>query len=138
MCICTILPGPPTVKGPIGSPGAVTRPGFTTKAYECRRLVVITNLPFARWSEVFLDATAAAAVIDRIVHHATVLKTEGDCYRLEVGVLVALPVHPSPALPAAEAIDEGLSPSPPAEPAHEPARNRTRQDRTCDDPGERS
>ena len=36
--------------------------------------MVRTNLPFARWSEVFLDPTAAAAVIDWIVHHATVLQ----------------------------------------------------------------
>ena len=43
-----------------------------------------TNLPFAHWSEVFLDPTAAAAVIDRIVHHATVLQTAGDSYRLAV------------------------------------------------------
>jgi DNA replication protein DnaC len=50
--------------------------------YERRSLIVTTNLPFANWSEVFLDATAAAAVIDRIVHHATVLKTDGDSYRL--------------------------------------------------------
>ena len=41
-----------------------------------------TNLPFARWSEVFLDPTAAAAVIDRIVHHATVLQTTGSSFRL--------------------------------------------------------
>ncbi len=46
-------------------------------------LVITTNLPFARWSEVFLDATAAAAVIDRVVHHATILKTEGESYRLQ-------------------------------------------------------
>jgi hypothetical protein len=56
--------------------------GFITKVYERRSLIVTTNLPFARWSEVFLDATAAAAVIDRIVHHAVVLKTDGDSYRL--------------------------------------------------------
>ena len=42
-----------------------------------------TNLPFAKWSDVFLDATAAAAVIDRIIHHATVLQTEGSSYRLK-------------------------------------------------------
>ena len=42
-----------------------------------RSLVVTTNLPFARWSEVFLDPTVAAAVIDRVVHHATVLQTTG-------------------------------------------------------------
>jgi DNA replication protein DnaC len=56
---------------------------FITKVYERRSLVVTTNLPFARWNEVFLDATAAAAVIDRIVHHATILKTEGKSYRLQ-------------------------------------------------------
>jgi DNA replication protein DnaC len=48
-----------------------------------RSLVVTTNLPFAQWSQVFLDATAAAAVIDRIVHHATILKIEGESYRLK-------------------------------------------------------
>jgi len=55
---------------------------FITKVYERRSLIVTTNLPFARWNEVFLDATAAAAVIDRIVHHATILTTEGKSYRL--------------------------------------------------------
>ncbi len=51
-----------------------------------RSLVVTTNLPFAKWSEVVLDATAATAVIDCIVHHATVLQTEGSGYRLKTAV----------------------------------------------------
>lgn len=55
---------------------------FITKVYERRSLVITTNLPFGRWGEVFQDATAAAAVIDRIVHHATIIKTEGESYRL--------------------------------------------------------
>jgi len=55
---------------------------FVTRVYERRSLIVTTNLPFGRWSEVFRDATAAAAVIDRIVHHAVVLQTGGDSYRL--------------------------------------------------------
>jgi hypothetical protein len=45
-----------------------------------RRLV---RVPFGRWSEVFLDTGTAAAVIDRIVHHATVIATEGESYRLQ-------------------------------------------------------
>lgn len=57
--------------------------GFITKVYERRSLVVTTNLPFSRWTEVFGDATAAAAVIDRIVHHASVFKTEGESFRLQ-------------------------------------------------------
>ena len=56
---------------------------FVTKVYERRSLVVTTNLPFAKWAQVFGDATAAAAVIDRIVHHATVLQTKGASYRLK-------------------------------------------------------
>lgn len=56
--------------------------GFVTRVYERKSLIVTTNLPFARWSEVFLDATAAAAVIDRLVHHVTILQTEGESFRL--------------------------------------------------------
>lgn len=68
---------------PFDKQGAELLFGFITRVYERRSLIVTTNLPFARWSEVFLDATAAAAVIDRVVHHATVLKTDGDSYRLK-------------------------------------------------------
>ena len=68
---------------PFDKAGADLLFGFISQRYERRSLVVTTNLPFARWSEVFLDATAAAAVIDRIVHHATVLTTAGDSYRLQ-------------------------------------------------------
>ena len=69
---------------PFDKAGADLLFGFISQRYERRSLVVTTNLPFARWSEVFLDATAAAAVIDRIVHHATVLTAAGDSYRLKV------------------------------------------------------
>ncbi len=68
---------------PFDREGADLLFGFITRVYERRSLVVTTNLPFAKWSDVFLDATAAAAVIDRIVHHATVLQTQGSSYRLK-------------------------------------------------------
>jgi len=55
---------------------------FITKVYERRSLIVTTNLVFGEWGKVFLDTQAAAAVIDRLVHHAVVLKTEGESYRL--------------------------------------------------------
>ena len=67
---------------PLDKAGADLLFGFISQRYERRSLVVTTNLPFARWSEVFLDPTAAAAVIDRIVHHSTVLQTSGSSYRL--------------------------------------------------------
>jgi len=56
---------------------------FVSRVYEQRNLLVTTNLPYARWGEVFLDATAAAAGIDRVLHHATILKTEGERDRLK-------------------------------------------------------
>ena len=66
---------------PLDKAGADLLFGFISQRYERRSLVVTTNLPFARWSEVFLDPTAAAAVIDRIVHHSTVLQTSGSSYQ---------------------------------------------------------
>ena len=69
---------------PFDKAGADLLFGVISRRYERGSLIVTTNLPFARWAEVFLDATAPAAVIDRIVHHATVLTTNGDSYRLKV------------------------------------------------------
>jgi len=68
---------------PFDKQGADLLFNFISRMYERRSLIVTTNLPFARWTEVFYDATAAAAVIDRIVHHATILKTEGESFRLK-------------------------------------------------------
>ena len=39
------------------------------------------NKPFGRWGEVFGDDVVAAAMIDRLVHHAEVLTLAGDSYR---------------------------------------------------------
>ena len=41
-----------------------------------------SNLPFARWGDVFGDQVVAAAMIDRIVHHADVIALKGASYRL--------------------------------------------------------
>lgn len=67
---------------PFDKQGADLLFALISKVYERHSLVVTTNLPFGRWSEVFLDTGTAAAVIDRIVHHATVITTEGESYRL--------------------------------------------------------
>jgi DNA replication protein DnaC len=39
--------------------------------------MVTSNLPFGRWGEVFGDEIVAAAMIDRLVHHAEVLTMGG-------------------------------------------------------------
>ncbi|HTE67673.1 MAG TPA: IS21-like element helper ATPase IstB [Actinomycetes bacterium] len=50
--------------------------------YERASLIVTSNKPFGRWGEVFGDDTVAAAMIDRLVHHAEVIALKGDSYRL--------------------------------------------------------
>jgi hypothetical protein len=41
--------------------------------YERASLIVTSNKPFGRWGEVFGDDVVAAAMIDRLVHHANVV-----------------------------------------------------------------
>ena len=43
--------------------------------------MVTSNLPFGRWGETFSDDVVAAAMIDRLVHHAEVLTLSGGSYR---------------------------------------------------------
>jgi len=51
--------------------------------YERASTIVTSNKPFGRWGEVFGDAVVAAAMIDRLVHHAEVVSMKGDSYRLK-------------------------------------------------------
>ena len=51
--------------------------------YERASLIVTSNKPFGRWGEVFGDNVVAAAMIDRLVHHAEVISLKGDSYRLK-------------------------------------------------------
>ena len=51
--------------------------------YERASVIVTSNKPFSRWGEVFGDDTVAAAMIDRLVHHADIVPIKGDSYRLK-------------------------------------------------------
>jgi DNA replication protein DnaC len=46
---------------------------LVSSRYERASLIVTSNKPFGRWGEVFGDDVVAAAMIDRLVHHAEVL-----------------------------------------------------------------
>src|SRR4051812_49818631 len=56
---------------------------LVSSRYERASLVVTSNKPFGRWGEVFGDDVVAAAMIDRLVHHADVISMKGDSYRLK-------------------------------------------------------
>lgn len=50
--------------------------------YETRSVVITSNLPFAKWNQIFKDEMTTAAAIDRLVHHATVLELNAESYRM--------------------------------------------------------
>ena len=55
---------------------------LVAKRYEQGAMMISTNLPFSEWTTVFHDSATAAAVIDRLVHHSTIIQIQGDNYRL--------------------------------------------------------
>jgi DNA replication protein DnaC len=61
--------------------------------YERASLIVTSNKPFGRWGEVFGDEVVAAAMIDRLVHHAEVISLKGDSYRLKDRDLGRIPAQ---------------------------------------------
>jgi DNA replication protein DnaC len=56
---------------------------LVSSRYERASVIVTSNKPFGRWGEVFGDDVVAAAMIDRLVHHAEVISIKGDSYRLK-------------------------------------------------------
>lgn len=55
---------------------------LVSSRYERASLILTSNLAFSAWGAVFGDQVVAAAMIDRIVHHAEVLALKGASYRL--------------------------------------------------------
>jgi DNA replication protein DnaC len=77
---------------------------LVSSRYEHASLILTPNLPFSSWRAVFGDQAVAAAMIDRIVHHADVLTLKGASYRLRGRGIDSLPnirttSGPKPKLP---------------------------------------
>ena len=64
---------------------------LVSSRYEHASIVLTSNLPFSGWGGVFGDQVVAAAMIDRIVHHADVLTLKGSSYRLRGRGVDSLP-----------------------------------------------
>jgi DNA replication protein DnaC len=63
---------------------------LVSSRYEHASLILTSNLPFSSWAAVFGDQVVAAAMIDRIVHHADVIALKGASYRLRDKGIVTL------------------------------------------------
>lgn len=67
---------------PIDHNGARLLYQIIANAYETQSIIYTTNLEFSRWATMIGDATMAAAIIDRTVHHGRILRFEGTSWRL--------------------------------------------------------
>jgi DNA replication protein DnaC len=53
------------------------------RRYEKVSTIFTSNKTFSLWNEVFADVTIASAILDRVLHHCTVINIKGESYRLK-------------------------------------------------------
>lgn len=53
------------------------------RRYEKKSTIISTNINFSDWESIFYDTRIANAILDRILHHCTVIQIVGDSYRLK-------------------------------------------------------
>jgi DNA replication protein DnaC len=64
---------------------------IVSRRYERGSIVLTSNRGFGDWGQVFADQVVASAILDRLLHHATVVNIKGQSYRMRAHV-------PSPGL----------------------------------------
>ena len=55
---------------------------IVNRCYEKSAICISTNLVFKDWTQVFPGAPCVTAMIDRLTHHAKIIKIAGDSHRL--------------------------------------------------------
>ncbi len=67
---------------PLAAGGANLFFQLVNARYERGALILTSNRGFKEWGQVFGDNVVAAALLDRLLHHAVVIQIEGNSYRL--------------------------------------------------------
>ena len=68
---------------PLDHTGAQLLFRFVAAAYERRSLGVASHWPFEEWGRFLPEHTTAGSMLDRLLHHAHVVVTQGDSYRMK-------------------------------------------------------
>jgi DNA replication protein DnaC len=55
---------------------------FIAAAYERRALGIASHWPFEAWGRFLPEHTTAVSLLDRLLHHANVVVTDGESYRM--------------------------------------------------------
>jgi DNA replication protein DnaC len=68
---------------PIDQTGANLFFQLISRRYEKGPMILTSNQSFGSWGEVFGDRVIAAAILDRVLHHAVTVNIRGNSYRLK-------------------------------------------------------
>lgn len=68
---------------PLDKQGANLFFQLIAKRYEKHPTIITTNMTFNKWGEVFSDNTLANAILDRLLHHSTIINIKGSSYRIK-------------------------------------------------------
>ena len=66
---------------PLGKQGTNLFFQVISARHEQKSTIITTNLPFAKWGDIFDGTTAASAIADRLVYNSQILIMEGESYR---------------------------------------------------------
>ena len=67
---------------PLDDTGAQLLFRLVSAAYERRALGIASHWPFDQWGRFLPEHTTAVSLLDRLLHHASVVITDGDSYRM--------------------------------------------------------
>ena len=67
---------------PLSKTGAELLFELISQRYERGAVLITSNLPFDEWTETLGSERLTGALLDRITHHVSILKMNGDSYRL--------------------------------------------------------
>ena len=67
---------------PLDDTGAQLLFRFVAAAYERRALGIASHWPFESWGHFLPEHTTAVSLLDRLLHHAHVVVTQGDSHRM--------------------------------------------------------
>lgn len=56
---------------------------IVSKRYEKGSIIITSNRPIHQWDSVFIDKTLTTAVVDRLMHHCSVVEIKGESYRFK-------------------------------------------------------
>lgn len=56
---------------------------IVSKRYEKGSIIITSNRSINEWDKVFIDKTLTTAVVDRLMHHCSIIEIKGESYRFK-------------------------------------------------------